>query len=71
VFGREDGTPWPPDYVSRRFKVLEREAGVPVIKLHEGGRHTANSLGHDAGVDPEIRQRTPGTPGTPGTPRRR
>jgi integrase len=46
--------------VSRRFKVLEREAGVPVNKLHEGGRHIANSLGHDAGIDPKIRQRTLG-----------
>ena len=57
VFCRDDGTPWPPDYVSRRFKALSGQAGVPVIKLHEGGRHTASSLGHDAGVDPEIRQR--------------
>jgi integrase len=31
-----------------------------VIKLHEGGRHTASSLGHDAQVDPEIRRRTLG-----------
>jgi hypothetical protein len=30
------------------------------IKLHEGGRHTASSLGDDAGVDREINQRTLG-----------
>lgn len=58
IFCRDDGTPWPPDYVSRRFRELAKAAGVPVIKLHKGGRHTASSLGHDAKVDPEIRQRT-------------
>ena len=60
VFCRDDGSPWPPDYVSRRFKALARQAGVPVIKLHEGGRHTAASLGDDAEVDPEINQNTLG-----------
>jgi len=52
VFCRADGSPWPPDYVSRRFKRLAVGAGVPVVKLHEGGRHTGNSLMYDA----EIRQ---------------
>ena len=28
------------DQVYRRFRALAAEAGVPVIKLHEGGRHT-------------------------------
>ena len=46
--------------MSRRFRVLAAEAGVPVIKLHEGGRHTAASLGDDAGVDREINQTTLG-----------
>ncbi len=46
--------------MSRRFKAIAKAAGVPVIKLHEGTRHTANSLGDDAGVDQEIRQRTGG-----------
>jgi integrase len=55
VFCRDDGSPWPPDYISRRFKALARAAGVPVIKLHEG-RHSAASLARDAGVDPKIRQ---------------
>jgi hypothetical protein len=27
VFCQPDGTPWKPDYVSRRFKVLAAEAG--------------------------------------------
>jgi integrase len=46
--------------VYRRFRALARAAGVPVIKLHEGGRHSAASLAHDAEVDPEIRRRTLG-----------
>jgi integrase len=57
IFCQDDGRPWNPDHVSRRFKRLAAEAGVPVIKLHEGGRHTGNSLMRDAGVDQEIRMR--------------
>ena len=52
---RADGSPWPPDYVSREFKRYAAEAGVPVIKMHEG-RHSAASLARDAGVDHKIRQ---------------
>jgi integrase len=59
VFCRDDGTPYRPDYLSRRFKALAVGAGVPVIKLHEG-RHSAASLARDAEVDPEIRRRTLG-----------
>ena len=59
IFCREDGTPWRPDSVSRRFKVLAKAAGLPVIKLHEG-RHCAASLARDADVDPEIRRKTLG-----------
>jgi integrase len=55
IFCREDGSAWPPDYVSRRFKELAAAAALPVIKLHEG-RHSAASLARDAGVDPKIRQ---------------
>jgi integrase len=59
VFCKDDGTPWKPDHVSRRFKVIAKAAGFPVIKLHEG-RHSAASLARDAEVDPEIRRRTLG-----------
>ncbi len=59
VFCHEDGTGYRPDYVTRRFKLLAAEAGLPVITLHEG-RHTAASLARDAGVDPEIRRRALG-----------
>ena len=60
VFAREDGSPWPPDYVLRRFKAIAREAGVPVLTLHQGGRHTGNSLMRDAGVDDTVRMREVG-----------
>jgi integrase len=33
---------------------------VPVIKLHDGGRHTGNSLMRDTGVDQELRMREVG-----------
>jgi integrase len=60
VFCQDDGQPWQPDQVSKRFKKLAAGAGVPVITLHEGGRHTGNSLMHDAGVDQELRMREVG-----------
>jgi integrase len=59
MFCKDDGTPYRPDYVTRRFKALAAQAGLPVIKLHEG-RHSAASLARDAEVDPEIRRRTLG-----------
>ena len=59
VFCQPDGRPWNPDHVSRRFRRLAAEAGVPVIKLHEA-RHSAISLMRDAGVDQAIRMREAG-----------
>src|SRR5262249_7704774 len=63
VFCQADGRPWNPDHVSKRFKKLAAQAGVPVIKLHEGGPHTGNSLMRDAGVDQEVRMREVGHAG--------
>jgi integrase len=63
VFCQPDGRPWNPDHVSKRFKKLAAGAGVPPIKLHEGGRHTGNSLMRDAGVDQEVRMREVGHAG--------
>jgi integrase len=60
VFCRFDGTPWRPSYVSRRFKLLAAQAGVPVITFHEGGRHTGISLMHDAEVRADITMREAG-----------
>jgi integrase len=53
IFCRPDGSPYPPDYVSRRFRELASAAGLPVIKLHEG-RHTAATLRLEAGVDVRV-----------------
>jgi hypothetical protein len=55
IFCRADGTPWPPDHVSREWKRYCAAAGVRVIKMHEG-RHSAASLARDAGVDPKLRR---------------
>ena len=55
VFCQGDGRPWNPDHVSRRFRRLAVQAGVPPIKLHE-----ANSLMRDAGVDQELRMQIVG-----------
>jgi integrase len=63
VFCQPDGRPWNPDHVSKRFRKLAAQAGVPVIKLHEGGRHTGNSPMRDAGVDQEVRMREVGHAG--------
>ena len=46
--------------VSKRFKKLAKAAGVPVIKFHESGRHTAVSLMHDAEVREDISMREAG-----------
>jgi hypothetical protein len=54
VFSQSDGRPWNPDHVSKRFRRLAAQAGVPVIKLHEAGRHTGNSLTYDAEIRPDI-----------------
>ncbi|WP_067071594.1 tyrosine-type recombinase/integrase [Carbonactinospora thermoautotrophica] len=53
IFRREDGTPYPPDYVTKHFGELAEAAGLPRIKLHEG-RHTAASLALEAGLDVKI-----------------
>jgi hypothetical protein len=60
VFCQSDGRPWNPDHASKRLKKLVAQAGVPVVTLHEGGRHTANSLMQEAGVDQELRMRQVG-----------
>jgi integrase len=60
IFARFDGTPWRPSFVYRRFRQLAAQAGVPVVTLHEGGRHTGVSLMHDAEVRDDIRMREAG-----------
>jgi len=50
VFTREDGTPIHPDYITRRFEYLVRQAGVPPVRLHDL-RHGAASLTYRATKD--------------------
>ena len=49
VFTREDGRRINPEYVSRRFKTLSHQAGLPEIRFH-GLRHTSASIALTAGV---------------------
>jgi hypothetical protein len=60
VFCRDDGRPWNPDHISMRFKRLAERASLPPVKLHEGGRHTGNSLMYDAEVRQDIVMRQVG-----------
>jgi len=53
VFTRPDGEPWHPDYVTSHFGVLVRQAGVPVIRLHDL-RHTHATLGLAAGIPAKV-----------------
>jgi integrase len=53
MFADQLGRPLHPDFVSRRFRELALEAGLPVITLH-AGRHTAATLALEAGVDIKI-----------------
>jgi integrase len=59
IFCRADGTPWRPDYVSKRFRALAEAAGLPPIKLHSA-RHSAISAMRAAGVDRDVRKRAAG-----------
>ena len=50
VFVAEDGMPLHPDFLTRRFRNLVGESGLPPVRLHDL-RHGAASLAHCAGVD--------------------
>ena len=53
VFCQYDGSPLHPDYVTRRFRTLVEETGLPRIRLHDL-RHTYATLALQAGVHPKV-----------------
>jgi integrase len=53
VFTREDGRHLRPEYVTRHFLKLARDAGLPPIRLHDL-RHTNASLALAAGVELKV-----------------
>ncbi len=53
IFCRSDGSPHPPDLVSRHFREITRRAGLPAIRLHDA-RHTAATLALEANIDIKI-----------------
>lgn len=53
LFRAPDGRPLDPPTVSRRFRQLAREAGLPQIRLHDL-RHTHATIALQAGVHPKI-----------------
>jgi site-specific recombinase XerD len=59
VFAREDGNPLAPDQVSKQFRALAAEHGLPPQKLH-GLRHGMASLQLAAGVDIAVVSKTLG-----------
>jgi integrase len=59
MFTNEVGGALKPDWISRRFKAMAKEAGLPVIKLH-AARHTAATLALQAKIDTKIMSETLG-----------
>ena len=59
MFTAEHGAPLNPDWISRRFKAMAAEAGLPVIKFH-AARHTAATLALLGKVDVKIVSETLG-----------
>ena len=59
MFTTESGSALNPDWISRRFKVMAAEAGLPVIKFH-AARHTAATLALQGKVDTKVVSETLG-----------
>lgn len=53
---REDGRPWDPDRVTKAWKQLMRDAGLPENVVLHGARHTTVDLLYAAGVPEDIIQ---------------
>ena len=59
MFTTDFGAQLNPDWISRRFKAMAKEAGLPVIKFH-AARHTAATLALQAKIDTKIVSETLG-----------
>ena len=59
MFTDEVGRRLNPDWISRRFKTLAKDAGLPVIKFH-AARHTAATLALQGGVETKVVSETLG-----------
>ena len=55
VFLQADTSPYHPDRLRQLFQALARQAGVPVIRLHDA-RHSCATLALDAGLHPKVVQ---------------
>ncbi len=55
VVVRPDGTPFHPDRLTRMFRALSKQAGVPQIRLHDA-RHSCATLALSAGIHPKVVQ---------------
>jgi integrase len=55
IFVREDGIGYHPSRITDLFQGLARQAGVPVIRLHDA-RHSCATLALAAGVHPKVVQ---------------
>ena len=53
---REDGRPWDPDRVTKAWKQLMKDAGLPVSVVLHGARHTTVDLLYAAGVPEDLIQ---------------
>jgi integrase len=59
VFTRQDGRPLRPEYATRHFQAMAKEAGLPAVRLHDLG-HTNASLALAAGVEMTVVTDRPG-----------
>ena len=55
VLTREDGEPYHPQFLTEQFQRAAKQAGVPVIRLHDA-RHSCATLALSAGVHPKVVQ---------------
>lgn len=52
IFTWEDGRPFSPDYISKKFKSIVKQAGYPELHFHDL-RHSCASLLHELGYTPK------------------